>query len=355
MKISTPFITEQKRIRTGFETRYLAMYGTQRERGVDLPGLSPGLIQKRQELEQVQQTLTNERINYEHWLKEHQQRKNDLDLRKQEFDQESATRKAVHERARDDIEKIRALTDKEDELREKYERQMDALMEKEQQLKDKVSQYHHQLDKLKPAADFIDRVVQETMIFESAEDVLQRWDILVNSKADWTEELRKQFDVARAISNPREKLNFLQQLLVQKRCDLRNLREDIAKLRQQDRYDQILQTKTVERSIEKDVEEATVYSAIANMCRQTLIAQEHEATRFIGPVVVPPTAAEQLEIVKQRFLDLQAVITDPDIVYLSVTETAEPASTSPRAGSARRSRQRMSASTGGRVSARGRS
>jgi hypothetical protein len=318
----TTFITQQKRAKTRFEQRYLKLYGNVQERRIDLPGLSPALIQKRQELEHAQQQLAAERLDYERWLKEHQQRKVDIEQKRNEFETEERARMQIKKRMKDEIARFKALSEKEYELFVKYEKQLAALNAKEEGIRVKLIEYQQQLDLLQPSAIFLEKVVGETKIFESIDAIIHRYETLMASKRDWTVELSSHLASPGQILGPRARIAHIQSVLLDKRHELRALREEIAKLKQQERYAHVLLMKNAEREIEKEAEEATVYSSIENMCRQTLINQGKETGKDSG-TEVPASMEEQLEIIKQRFLDLQAVISDPEIVFASPIEVKE--------------------------------
>jgi chromosome segregation ATPase len=310
----TTFITQQKRPKSTFEQRYLKIHGDNQERRIDLPGLSPALILKRQELEHRQTQLAADRLDYDRWLKEYQQRKGDIEGKMQEFGVEHEGDLIVKKRLKDEIERFQMLAEREYEHILKYEKQLQALNAKEADIKAKLAHYQRQLEILQPSAFFIEKVVGETKIFETTENIIQRYEMLNASRTEWTTELKRHLAEVGYTAGPRERLAYLQAELIERRNDLRSIREEIGKLRQQDRYAQVLTMKTAERAIEKEAEEAAILSSIANMCRQTLISQEREAGRDLG-LEVPPTMEEQLEIVKQRFLDLQAVISDSGIGF----------------------------------------
>jgi hypothetical protein len=305
------FVTQPPRAKSRFENQYLRLFGDTQERRVDLPGLSPALIQKRQELEAVQQQLASDRLNYEHWLKDHQQRKIDLEQKKTDFEQDETTRVAINDRMRGDIQKFKALAEKEYELTMKCESQLAALDGREEEIRRHVSDFLQQLEILSPSADFIEKVVSETKFFETPDAVVQRYETLTSSRNDWLSELRERLGISGGFCRPRERIVYLQSVLVERCHELRLLSEEIARHKQEDRYQQTNVTKAAERFMEKEIEQATVYTSIENMCRQTLFHQSQEAHRDLG-FAVPDSVEGQLEIVKQRFLDLRAVVADPD-------------------------------------------
>jgi DNA repair exonuclease SbcCD ATPase subunit len=306
------FVTEPPRAKCRFENRYLRLFGDTQERRVDLPGLSPALIQKRQELEEVQQQLATDRLNYEHWLKDHQQRKIDLEQKMTEFEHDEETRAAINERMRGDIQKFKVLAEREYESAMKYENQLAALNAREEEIRRRLSDLMHELEILTPSADFIEKVVSETKIFETPDAIIQRYETLMSCKNDRMNDLRTRLGVSGKFCGPRERIAYLQSALVERRHELRLLCEEIARHKQDDRYLQITVTKAAERSMEKEIEQATIHTSIENMCRQTLFHQSQESHRDLG-VAVPDSVEDQLEIVKQRFLDLRAVMADPEL------------------------------------------
>jgi hypothetical protein len=308
------FITQPKRAKTTFEQRYVKLYGDHQARRVDLPGLSPGVIQKRQELEHAQSQLAADRLDYEWWLREHQQRKVDIEQKMNEVRDEEQGRQVIKRRMRDEIDRFKALSEQEYEFFQKSEAQLASLNAKEAAIRERLAHYEQQLKILQPSASFIERVVGETKMFQTPNTIIQRYEALIAAKIDWTADLKRHLAESGQVMGPRERLTYLQSTLIQKRHELRSLREEIAKFRHQYNYAMVSTMKNAERGIEKKTEEAAVVSSIENMCRQSLVNQKREARSNIG-FTVPATMEEQLEIIKQRFLNLRALIDDPDIIY----------------------------------------
>lgn len=314
------FITEQKRHRSDFEEKYLARFGFRPEPKVNVPGLSPELVSRRQELESMQQQLSDGRVGYERWLKEYEVRKEDVEERKRKIEEEERLHMTFNKHTQEEIDKIKQQIAKEYDLTQKYTKQLSVLDEKGAALQTRLQALKSELAKLQPAADFVDHVVTETKSFETPDSIVQKYEILNGARTELRSELSQFLSTSDATMTPKARLAYLKDLLVEKNHQYASLRDDLEKLRQQARYEQTNITKAAERSIEKEAEKVKIVSAIESMCAQTLLNQARESSGRMVRTKVPANIEDQLEIIEQRFLDLKAVTSDPEAVILTAEE-----------------------------------
>lgn len=312
------FITEQKRQRSNFEQKYLDIYGNQQERRIDLPGLSPAVIQKKQELEQMQQRLADERVNYERWAKDYQNRKSEIEESRATIAEEANLHATFNRHTQEEIDKIKEATSHEYDLTIKYTRKLNELKEKESELESRLTSLRQRIEKLQPAADFVERVVSQTKVFETPDAIVQRYDVLMAAKSDWGDELGRNLRSTDEFVCPRARLNHLKNILIEKNHKMAAMRDELQRVHQEGRYNHIGVIKNAERLNEKEEEEATIKTSIENICRQILLAQE--ANKKKAQREMPESIEDRLDIIKQRFLDLQATINDPEAVRLSPAE-----------------------------------
>ena len=313
------FLTQQKRTRTNFEQKYLTKYGYRQEQKTNLPGLMTELVKRRQDLESMQQELSDGRVGYERWLKEYQVRKTDVEARKRQIEEEERQHMMFNKHTQEEIDKIKEQIVKEYDLTQKYTKQLGILDEKGAKLQARVAELKSELQKLQPAADFVDHAVTETKFFESPDSIVQRYEILTGARKELRTELSQFLDSSDANMTPMARLAHLKDLLVEKNHQYASLREDLEKLKQQARYEQTNITKAAERSIAKEADKAKIVAAIESMCTQTLLNQARESTRRVQ-TTMPDTIEGQLSIIEERFLDLKAITTDPDAVILTAEE-----------------------------------
>lgn len=308
----TPFITEQKRTKTNFEKRYLEAFGNRQERRLDLPGFSPALISKKQELEQIQQKLADERLNYEYWLQEYEHRKADINNRKRIHEEEENIHNQFNKQAQEDIKRTKDNIEKEFKLTVKLEKELSALIVKEQQLAEKLQALRSQIEYYKPCADFLEDIVISTKMFETPEAVLSRYQALTTTKHDWSVALHDELRMDDKFTQKKAYLAFLKNQQVERNHKLVVLREEQEKKLKEKRYKQISVIKIAERTDEKKAEIATIQASINNICRQIIQNPIQPVRSHMTKQEVPNTVEGKLDIIKNRFLDLVEVVGDPE-------------------------------------------
>lgn len=310
----TPFITEQKnRVKTKFERKYLESFGNRQERRIDIPGLSPALIMKRQELELAQKRLEDEKVNYEHWAQEYEQRKNDINGKKREFEEEEKMHLEYNRQAQQEINRYKINIEKEYNQTVKLENELTRLNAKEQELTEKLDGLKSEIAKVKPYADFLEDIVESTKIFESPESVLSRYRSLVSTKVDWSVILHNELGIEDRFSDKKAYLQQLKTQEMERNHKLSILREEIEKEAKNKKYKQVSMMKIAERTNEKETEIATIHSAINNICRQIIQNPLQPVRSQMAKQEVPTALVDKLNVIKSRFLDLFDIVSDPEI------------------------------------------
>lgn len=312
----TPFITEQKRTKTQFEKKYLEAFGNRQERRLDLPGFSPALVSKKQELEQIQKKLADERLNYEYWLQEYDHRLTDINNRRRVHEEEERIHNHFNKQAQDDIKRIKNNTEKEFQLASKLEKELSELIIKEQQLNEKLNELRSQIEYYKPCADFLEDIVLSTKMFETPESVLSRYQALTATKHDWSVALHDELRMDDKFTQKKAYLSNLKNQLIERNHKLVVLREEQDKKIKEKRYKQISVIKVAERTDEKKAEIATIYTSINSICRQIIQNPIQPIRSHMTKQQVPVAVDGKLDIIKNRFLDLVEIVGDPEAAKL---------------------------------------
>ncbi|OHS96472.1 hypothetical protein TRFO_37326 [Tritrichomonas foetus] len=315
MNAST-FITEQKRTKTCFEKKYLDAFGNRQERRLDLPGLSPALISKRQELEEIQKKLAEERIGFERWTQDYEHRKNDQNAKIRLYQDEELVHKQFNKQAQNDIIRTKDNTDKEFQQTQKLEIELANLKLKEQELASKLKYLREQIDKCKPCADFLEDIVTATKYFETPEAVLNKYKSLISTKDDWSSTLHNELGLNDKFTQKKARLAFLKNQLIERNHKLSVLREEHEKSIKEKRYKQITVIKNAERTEEKEAEIATILTSIDNICRQVIQNPIQKVKSQMAKQEVPTTVEAKLDIIKNRFLDLIEIVGDPEVTKM---------------------------------------
>ena len=300
------FLTQQDRVKSTFEKKYLERFAENGERSIDLPGLSPVLIQKRQELEEIQQKLADERLQQERWKHEYENRRNIITQRNLEFAKQEAENQAYNHFAQQEIDNLRAKTKKEYENVQKFEKQLSQLQDRESSIQEKKARLLQEIEGLKPYAEFLERTVLETKTFESPDAIIQRFETLTNSKISSGTELLEAMGSTDS-NQPRKELDHLKSQVIEKSNRLTALKDEIAKMAVQNQYDQVTFLKTAERNSEKEIEYATIKSSVKNIC-QRVITSQYEMRHVAIKLALPTDLVEQLKIIQNRFLDLSTIL-----------------------------------------------
>ena len=313
------FITEQKRQKTDFERKYLSLQSNRQERRTGYRGLSPVLLERKKELERLQEQLADERKNYEKWMKEHEIRKAEIEEARAKVQEEERQHEIFNRRTQEEIDKMKAEIVKEYDLTQKYTKQLKQVDERQGKLEAKLQELRKELEKLQSDAAFLDNAVSETKFFETPDAVVHRYETLTSSGGVWGAELRDIIENPDQWVTHKAHVNRLKSTLIEKNHKLAFLRDDLERLKQRARYDHVNVIKTAERSNEKEAEIVKIRVAIENMCRRIIHNQLKEGKRGV-PTTLPETIEERLAIIEERYLDLQAVTTDPEAVFLTPEE-----------------------------------
>ena len=274
------------------------------------------MISKKQELEQIQQKLADERLSYEYWIQEYDHRLKDINNRRRLHEEEEKIHNQFNKQAQEDIKRTKSNIEKEFQLTTKLEKELSSLILKEQQLEEKLKGLRTQIEYYKPCADFLEDIVLSTKMFETPEAVLSRYQALTATKRDWSVALHDELRMDDKFTQKKSYLAFLKNQLIERNHKLVVLREEQEKKIKEKRYKQINVIKIAERTDEKKAELATINTSINSICRQIIQNPIQPIKSHMTKQQVPSTIEGKLDIIKNRFLDLVEVVGDPEAARL---------------------------------------
>jgi len=305
---STTFITEGEHVMNTFEKKYFEVFGNNHERRINLPGLSPELIAKRQELENIQQELSNAREDQEKWMVVFEQKKSELNEKRNKNDIEEKKNSEFHRHIQQEINKFNENKGKQTEMIHKFETEYSSLVQTESEIVKRLEYLKSIIEELQPSAKFFEQIVEKSQAFATAEEILHRYDTLINTKNTWSQTLQHLV----SSSSPgevslKEELEKQKNLQVSLSNTVLSLKDEIERLKKGRKYSQINAFKNIERVTEKEEEYATVISSIDNICERVLSSQE-KIGKIIGFPDKPKTIEQKLDIIEKRFFDLSAIV-----------------------------------------------
>ena len=315
------FLTEQKRTKTPFESKYLQAFGLNPDRKVNFQGISPELIAKRQKLEEMQKKLAEERLNFEKWTIEHEHRENEVLEKLKQFKEEEKMHQLFNKQAVEDIARTKLNIEQEVKLTIKLEKELAELNEKEQVYIEKIEGLRQMIEQYKPSAMFLEDVVLATKFYETPEALLNKYRTLMSTKAKWLTSLHNELRYDDPLSLKKKDLAMLKTTLIERNHTLRSLRETKNKKLQDKRFKQISFIKNIERVQEKRTELATITASINNICRFVINNPIQTARSKNLIQEVPSSYEEQLEIIKNRYLDLAEIVGDPEANKIKRTDS----------------------------------
>ena len=301
------FITRQDRERSVFEKKYLEKYGTKEEKRIGLPGLSPELVDKQDEMEQVNKNLEEARAKFEQW-------KTNLQVKKKEI--ESAKEKLAEQKRQLDqftvvhnaeLEKCREREKMENKLIIEMEAELEELTQKEQELRQKNNDLENELTSLQPFADYLQSVVEDGHKFDNIDSILYRHATLASTR----EEYIKKYQVLLSQMGVKEreaekKLMEERNLLIDATMKYNDGVMAIESAKKTNEYKKTTLIKEIQRVEEKNVELSTIETSINSIYKRAFFKAHQTSTNKAQDNAT--SYDQKLTYIQNRFTDLAAVI-----------------------------------------------
>ncbi|KAH0789801.1 DnaJ domain containing protein [Histomonas meleagridis] len=293
------------------------MYGNSGTKRIGLPGLSPQLVDKQHQMEATDQELENARAKYEQWKINSQSKRLEIEKKQQDLAEQKKILDAFTQHHIQEIEKARKRENEENEQSKSIMQELKKLSEEEEKLRTKNDSLKAELQSLQPCADYLQSVVDSCQSFDSIESILNRYDSLSSTRAEFLQKYQNLMATYGA-----DESNLTKQLET-KRLDLINktmrYNEGITKIsqmRKMSEYEKATLIKDIQRIEDKNTEIAAIKTSIKAIFGRAL---QHSSGAFAQQLRkkgdVP--LEQMLEYIENRFNDLKSIINDKDVVYVA--------------------------------------
>ncbi|EAY18733.1 DnaJ domain containing protein [Trichomonas vaginalis G3] len=330
---SQTFLTQIEHVQTTFEKKYLEMMGNRQERRIDLPGLSPQLIAKKTELEQIQAELQQARQDQEKWESNLEEDKALVNEHRKDAYQIEQKTQEIFKHLRAEIENHNRNRKKQESLTKQYEDELEELTVTEKELQQKIQGTQNEISKLQPYSIFFEDVVTRSKLFLNTEQILNRFNLLMQAKDVYSRSTSEEKEVKKeevkdenyddgddkvlelrkpetnGLAKAKEELKRLQGQRIQLVHQVYSLREDIKKLQKKNRYVKTNAIKGAERVSDKQTDYVTIMSSIDNIMKMVKATQE-SLGRIYTTTEKIETPEAKLELIEKRFQDLVAIISE---------------------------------------------
>ena len=271
----SPFLTEQRRVKSPFEVKYEQRTGKSIKRAVDLPDLSPQLISKRQELEAIKKKLVDTRFRDEIWNNEFEIRQKEILNKKKAYDQEAELMQQVNRTNQKEICKVKETQKTEQEKIKNYIERLEELEQREGVLSATILSLREKIDVLQPIADYLEEIVRISPEFQSCDGIVQKFNYFIDTKMEWEKKMKEaEKSIDAGVPEKNSELERLKTLKIERNHYLSQLNERIEQEKKRLEYDHIILYKDAERAVEKEALLAKLSSSISNLCSRAIAIQK---------------------------------------------------------------------------------
>jgi len=320
-ELDKTFLTRQSKQKSSFEQKYLERFGGTKENILGATVISPQLIKKKQEMEKTNSDLEEARTKFESWKTNFQRKKKELEEKQSTLDIQKANLKTFTEHHNGELEKAKKRESDERDHAKKIEMELQVLIEEEQALREQNRILKDELDKLAPCAEYLQAVADKSGTFENVEGILNRHQSLAATRSEYIEKFQK---LMTRFGSEEESLS---QELEKKKMYLidrtMRLNESVAKYNQSKKTNQYRKTtlvKDVQRIEAKKIELAEIKSAIHNIYNRALEKSQQTSSTAARPATAT-TIEGMLQFIENRFNDLDGILSDPKVEYITPGNT----------------------------------
>ena len=301
------FLTRQNRKPTTFELKYLEKFGKGGDRRIGLPGLSPELVDKQDEMEQVNKNLENARAKFEQWKTNLQAKKKEIEAKKEKLAEEKHQLDQFTVVHTAELEKCREREKQENKMIAEMESELEELSVKEEQLRKKNDDLSQELSRLQPCADYLQSVVESGHKFDNIDAILNRHAILAATREEYIvkyQELLQQMGVKEREAE--EQLLKEKNLLIDLTMRYNGGVMAFESAKKVNEYKKTTIIKEIQRVEEKSVEVATIETSINAIYKRALAKASQTGISKVTDTAVGYDA--RLVYIQNRFTDLAGVI-----------------------------------------------
>lgn len=303
------FLTRQNRKPTTFEIKYLEKFGQKGDTRIGLPGLSPELVDKQAEMEQIDKELEEARLKFETWKTNLQVKKKEIEVKKEKLAEQKKQLDMFTVVHTAELKKCREREKSENQQITKMETELEQLTIKEKELKLQNEKLVAELQKLQPCADYLQNVVTKSIFtFDNIDAILNRYSVLSVTRAEYLgkyQELLQQMGIKEREAE--EKLLHEKNLLIDATMKYNDGIMSIEQVKKNNEYEKAKAIKAVQRVEEKNVEVAMIKTSI-NAIYQRALEKAIGHNESIKQKEGMSVEDMKLQYIQNRFTDLQSVI-----------------------------------------------
>ena len=311
------FLTRQKKRKSNFEKKYIERFGGTNEYSQGLPALSPQIMEKKQEMEETNHDLEDARNKFEAWKTNFGRKKREIEEKQRALDAQKENLKIFTEHHNIEIEKAKKKEQDEKQKIVEMQARLSELTKTEEELLAKNEDLKQKVEKLQPFAEYMQDVVDKTHYFENVESILNRFETLTTTRAEYVGKFQKVMDEYGTDEEAMNKqLNERKAALLGKELQLNRSKQEVNAIKQQNQYQKSTMVKDMQRLDQKNTELAEIKSAIRTIFQRALDKSITNAQR--ASVGANPTLEEMIEFIRNRYHDLSGILNDPDKEYAPV-------------------------------------
>ncbi|EAY15807.1 hypothetical protein TVAG_159800 [Trichomonas vaginalis G3] len=303
------FLTRQNRVPTTFEIKYLEKFGQKGDTRIGLPGLSPELVDKNAEMEQIDKELEEARLKFETWKTNLQVKKKEIEVKKEKLADQKRQLDMFTVVHTAELKKCKEREKSENQQIAKMESELEQLTIKEKELKLQNEKLVAELQKLQPCADYLQNVVTKSIFtFDNIEAILNRYSVLSVTRAEYLETYQQLLAQMGIKEREAEKqLLHEKNLLIDATMKYNDGIMNIEQVKKNNEYEKAKAIKQVQRVEEKNVELAMIKTSI-NAIYQRAVEKAIGHNETVKPKEGVSMEDLKLQYIQNRFTDLQIVI-----------------------------------------------
>lgn len=308
-KFDSTFLTRTSKLKSQFEKKMNDRFGTQVERAIGLPTISPQLEIKKKEMQKTSYELEETRTKYESWKLSFQKREKELEEKIQSLNEQKRNLDNFSQHHSLELKKANERIRTENELAKKYEAELAELTKEEEALSAENDKLHNELKLLEPYNDYLQNVVNYSKKFENIQAILDRHSSLNHARQEFLErfsDLLGHYGTDQVeLSN---ELKAKQTKLIDCTMKLNLGRSRSDQVQRLNQYQKTNLYKDIQRIEEKHVELTQIKSAIKAIYNRAVAncAKNNKHVKFLSD----PTDEQMLVFIEHRFTDLNDVLSD---------------------------------------------
>lgn len=302
------FITRPERKPTRFELKYLEMFGNDLDKRIGLPGLSPQLMDKKREMEEVDKQLKEARANFKTWEANLEVKKREIEDKKERLTEKKKNLDNFALLHNTDLKRYRDREQSELQQVELMEQELDKLNKEENELLEKNEELVAELKTLQPCSNYLQGVVESCRRFDSIESVLNRYSMLSSTRHEYLSKFQR---ILRNLGEEErvamERLLQEKNLLIDATMAYNDKLQNADYLKREVAYRKTDAVKDIQRSELKNVELSMIKTSIKTIYNRAVSKSITCKSEHMDKIE-ENTEESMLEFIQNRFTDLSGII-----------------------------------------------